>query len=108
MRRFSLEKWLNEPFFETAVAGAVARVSIRGSYMMAEVLRVVEREPGVYKCAPLLGSSKCCMGSGGVAVCVARMLNPVMGQSIAAPSQDSMRGVWASQHMHHACPHLRH
>lgn len=62
VRRFSLEKWLNEPFFETAVAGAVARVSIRGSYMMAEVLRVVEREPGVYKCAPnALGSWKPCV-----------------------------------------------
>ena len=63
VRRFSLEKWLNEPFFETAVAGAVARVSIRGSYMMAEVLRVVEREPGVYKCALLQGSQEPCVGS---------------------------------------------
>ena len=51
VRRFSLEKWLNEPFFEAAVTGALARVSIRGSYMLAEVQRVVEREPGVYKCA---------------------------------------------------------
>ncbi|KAK9821785.1 hypothetical protein WJX81_002907 [Elliptochloris bilobata] len=49
VRRFSLEKWLNEPFFEDAVVGAVARVSIRGSYMMAEIQRVIEREPGVYK-----------------------------------------------------------
>ena len=51
MRRASLEKWLNEPFFEEAVVGAVARVAVRGSYMMAEVLQVIEREPGVYKCA---------------------------------------------------------
>lgn len=61
MRRASLEKWLNEPFFESAVAGAVARVSIRGSYMMAEVLRVVEREPAVYKCAPALGPWEPCV-----------------------------------------------
>ena len=53
VRRASLEKWLNEPFFEEAVVGAVARVAVRGSYMMAEVLQVIEREPGVYKCATL-------------------------------------------------------
>ncbi len=27
VRRFSLEKWLNEPFFEDAVVGAAARVA---------------------------------------------------------------------------------
>ncbi len=51
VRRFSLEKWLNEPFFEDAVVGAAARVAVRSSYMMAVVAGVVERPPGVYKCA---------------------------------------------------------
>ncbi len=56
MRRFSLEKWLNEPFFEDAVVGAAARVAVRSSYMMAVVAGVVERPPGVYKCAPPAGA----------------------------------------------------
>ncbi len=55
MRRFSLEKWLNEPFFEDAVVGAAARVAVRSSYMMAVVAGVVERPPGVYKCARARG-----------------------------------------------------
>lgn len=50
MQRSVLEKWLNEPFLEKTVIGALVRVSIKGGYILAEVIGVVEREPGTYKC----------------------------------------------------------
>lgn len=60
VRRAVLEKWLNEPFLETTVVGCLVRMSVTGGYILAEVIGVVEREPGTYKCVPW--SCTACMG----------------------------------------------
>ncbi len=49
VRRSLLEKWLNEPFLEKTVVGCLVRMSMRGAYILAEVIGVVEREAGTYK-----------------------------------------------------------
>ncbi|KAL6778742.1 hypothetical protein ACKKBF_B04830 [Auxenochlorella protothecoides x Auxenochlorella symbiontica] len=57
--RYKLEKWLGEPFFAATMPGCMVRVSLgtrtcsdgiaRPHYMLAQVVDVEERAPGVYK-----------------------------------------------------------
>ena len=57
VRRYKLEEWLGEPFFARAMVGALVRVAIKQAYILAEVLDIVQREPGSYRRAracPLL------------------------------------------------------
>lgn len=50
VRRFMLEKWLNEPFFERSLPGAVVRIAVGSNrYFMAQIVHVEERAPGAYK-----------------------------------------------------------
>lgn len=50
VRRFMLEKWQNEPFFERSLQGAVVRIAVGSNrYFMAQIVHVEEREPGSYK-----------------------------------------------------------
>ena len=52
VRRVTLEKWHNEPFFERSLVGAVVRLAVGSNrYFMAEVLHVEEREPGLHRWA---------------------------------------------------------
>ena len=53
VKRYMLEKWINEPFFEATLTGCMVRISIgRGSgagYLAAEITGVEERPPGKYR-----------------------------------------------------------
>lgn len=50
VRRFMLEKWQNEPFFERSLVGAVVRLAVGGNrYFMAQIVLVERRAPGAYK-----------------------------------------------------------
>ena len=53
VKRYMLEKWINEPFFEATLTGCMVRVSIgRGTdagYVAAEITGVEERPPGKYR-----------------------------------------------------------
>ena len=49
MKRHTLEKWVNEPFFQTSVIGCLVKVAYTGKYHLAEVVDVQEREPGKHR-----------------------------------------------------------
>ena len=50
VRRYMLEKWQNEPFFERSLLGAVVRIAVGPNrYFMAQIVHVEERDPGSYK-----------------------------------------------------------
>ncbi|CAL8470100.1 g9642 [Coccomyxa elongata] len=49
VRRSVLAKWLDEPFLEKTVVGCLVRVTSHGAYIVAEIIGVVEREPGTYR-----------------------------------------------------------
>lgn len=50
VRRYMLEKWQSEPFFERSLPGAVVRLAIGSHrYFMAQIVHVEERSPGHYK-----------------------------------------------------------
>ena len=61
VRRSLLVKWLNEPFLEKTVVGCLVRVATKGAYILAEIIGIVEREPGSYKCE--FCSCTACIGS---------------------------------------------
>ncbi|KAK9809057.1 hypothetical protein WJX72_008658 [[Myrmecia] bisecta] len=56
VKRYKLEKWVNEPYFERTMPGCMVRVAVpvsgahgQSSYVLAEVREVVHREPGQYR-----------------------------------------------------------
>ena len=49
MKRHTLEKWVNEPFFQTTVIGCLVKVAYSGKYHLAEIVDVQEREPGKHR-----------------------------------------------------------
>ena len=50
VRRFMLEKWQNEPFFDRSLPGAVVRIAVGSNrYFLAQIVHVEERPPGFYK-----------------------------------------------------------
>ena len=50
VRRYMLEKWQNEPFFERSLPGAVVRIAVGPNrYFMAQIVHVEDRDPGMYK-----------------------------------------------------------
>lgn len=51
VRRSVLVKWLDEPFLEKTVVGCLVRVTSHKAYIVAEIIGVVEREHGTYRCA---------------------------------------------------------
>lgn len=46
LKRYKLEKWVREPFFDKTVIGCLVKVAYNGKYHVAEVVDVQEREPG--------------------------------------------------------------
>lgn len=54
IKRYKLEKWAYEPFFEKTVVGCIVRVAYSGKYHVAEVVEVQEREMGRHRQAFLL------------------------------------------------------
>lgn len=59
IKRYKLEKWAYEPFFEKTVVGCIVRVAYSGKYHVAEVLEVQERETGRHRQALLLQLLQC-------------------------------------------------
>ena len=53
VKRYMLEKWITEPFFEATLIGCLVRASITGKdgqgYVAAEITGVEERPPGKYR-----------------------------------------------------------
>lgn len=49
VKRHTLEKWVNEPFFQTTVIGCLVKVAYSGKYHLAEIVDVQEREPGKHR-----------------------------------------------------------
>lgn len=49
IKRYKLEKWAYEPFFEKTAIGCMVKVAYSGKYHVAEVLEVQEREPGKHR-----------------------------------------------------------
>ncbi|KAL3144358.1 hypothetical protein ABBQ32_004113 [Trebouxia sp. C0010 RCD-2024] len=49
IKRYKLEKWAYEPFFEKTVVGCIVRVAYSGKYHVAEVVEVQEREMGRHR-----------------------------------------------------------
>ena len=54
IKRYKLEKWAYEPFFEKTAVGCMVKVAYSGKYHVAEVLEVQEREPGKHRQVLLL------------------------------------------------------
>ena len=46
IKRYKLEKWVNEPFFDKTIIGCLVKVAYAGKYLIAEIVDVQEREPG--------------------------------------------------------------
>lgn len=46
IKRYKLEKWVREPFFDKTVIGCLVKVAYNGKYHVAEVVDVQERDPG--------------------------------------------------------------
>ena len=51
IKRYKLEKWVNEPFFDKTVVGCLVKLVYAGKYHIAEVVDVQEREPGKHRSA---------------------------------------------------------
>ena len=49
IKRYKLEKWAYEPFFEKTVVGCMVKVAYSGKYHVAEILEVQERELGRHR-----------------------------------------------------------
>ncbi|DBA90382.1 hypothetical protein WJX77_011707 [Trebouxia sp. C0004] len=49
VKRHTLERWVNEPFFLTTVTGCLVKVAYSGKYHLAEIVDVQEREPGKHR-----------------------------------------------------------
>ena len=53
VKRYMLEKWITEPFFEATLIGCLVRISVtldnKHGYVAAEVTGVEERPPGKYR-----------------------------------------------------------
>ena len=53
VKRYMLERWINEPFFEATLTGCMVRVSAYdkgdAGYVAAEITGVEERPPGRYR-----------------------------------------------------------
>ena len=49
IKRYKLEKWAYEPFFEKTVVGCMVKVAYTGKYHVAEILEVQERELGRHR-----------------------------------------------------------
>lgn len=49
IKRYKLEKWAYEPFFEKTVVGCMVKVAYSGKYHVAEILEVQERETGRHR-----------------------------------------------------------
>jgi len=49
VKRHTLEKWVNEPFFQATVIGCLVKVAYSGKYHLAEIVDVQEREPGKHR-----------------------------------------------------------
>lgn len=58
IKRYKLEKWAYEPFFEKTAVGCMVKVAYSGKYHVAEVLEVQEREPGKHRQVLLLMQRK--------------------------------------------------
>ena len=54
IKRYKLEKWAYEPFFEKTVVGCMVKVAYSGKYHVAEILEVQERETGRHRQVLLL------------------------------------------------------
>ena len=54
IKRYKLEKWAYEPFFEKTAIGCMVKVAYSGKYHVAEILEVQEREPGKHRQVLLL------------------------------------------------------
>lgn len=54
IKRYKLEKWAYEPFFEKTVVGCMVKVAYSGKYHVAEVLEVQERDTGRHRQGSLL------------------------------------------------------
>ena len=51
VKRYMLEKWVNEPFFEATLTGCLVRLAYKESYFACEITGVEERPPGKYRCS---------------------------------------------------------
>ena len=54
IKRYKLEKWVREPFFDKTVTGCLVKVAYNGKYLIAEVVDVQERDPGKTRWGPCL------------------------------------------------------
>lgn len=54
IKRYKLEKWAYEPFFEKTVVGCIVKIAYGGKYHVAEILEVQERETGRHRQGSLL------------------------------------------------------
>ena len=52
VKRYMLEKWVSEPFFEATLTGCLVRLSFRKGYLACEITGIEERPPGKYRCSP--------------------------------------------------------
>ena len=50
IKRYKLEKWVKEPFFDKTIIGCLVKVSYSGKYHVAEIVEVTEREAGRHRC----------------------------------------------------------
>ena len=49
VKRYMLEKWVNEPFFEATLTGCLVRLSFHKGYLACEITGIEERPPGKYR-----------------------------------------------------------
>ena len=51
VKRYMLERWVSEPFFEATLTGCLVRLSFRKGYLACEITGIEERPPGKYRCS---------------------------------------------------------
>lgn len=56
VRRYLLEKWVGEPFFESTLTGCMVRISIglkrdtrEPEYILCRIVEFIDRDPGPYR-----------------------------------------------------------